>query len=76
MGDNQQLTAMSEYMPEVKECKAEFKVPDGWKLVPLEPTGEMVDASVEEWHTNEGFLDDMNKMMYKAMLAVAPEYKP
>lgn len=46
--------------------------PEGWQLVPVEPTGDMVDASVEEWHNSEAFLDDMNKMIYRAMLAAAP----
>lgn len=48
-------------------------VPDGWALVPVEPTPEMVDASVEAWHSHHGLLDDTNKLIYRAMLEVAPE---
>ena len=52
-------------------------VPDGWKLVPIEPTQEMIDHVIDERldalaagkdHT---FID-----IYKAMLAAAPEAKP
>ena len=51
--------------------------PDGWKLVPIEPTQEMIDHVIDERldalvagedHT---FID-----IYKAMLAAAPEAKP
>lgn len=42
----------------------------GWKLVPAEPTQEMVDAgdAVQDWPAFG--LDDI----YLAMLAAAPEY--
>lgn len=52
-------------------------IPDGWKLMPVEPTQEMIDHVIDERldalaagkdHT---FID-----IYKAMLAVAPEAKP
>ncbi|MCP1440476.1 hypothetical protein J3D56_003912 [Erwinia persicina] len=50
-------------------------VPEGWRLVPLEPTVEMINAAqsstawdrVDFW---EGFYDD--KAAYQAMLAAAP----
>lgn len=41
-------------------------VPDGWKLVPVEPTQEMIDAHVEGVQTG-----GMQKG-YRAMLAAAP----
>ena len=44
-----------------------FKVPDGWKLVPVEPTEEMRRAAMNLHN---------DTMIYQAMLAVAPEYKP
>ena len=52
-------------------------VPEGWKLVPVEPTREMIDHVIDERldalvagkdHT---FID-----IYKAMLAAAPGAKP
>lgn len=36
MVDKQQLAAMGEHVREMEECKLEFKVPAGWKLVPIE----------------------------------------
>jgi hypothetical protein len=47
-----------------------LKVPDGWKLVPVEPTTEMLEAGVEE---NLG--RDMEVCIYKAMLSSAPTYE-
>lgn len=46
-------------------------VPDGWKLVPKEPTREMLDAA----HTNfrrDVEIDPLLKTSYRAMLAAAP----
>lgn len=40
-------------------------VPDGWRLVPAEPTGEMVKAGIA---ANDGIVSDI----YRAMLAAAP----
>ena len=37
--------------------------PEGWKIVPVEPTGEMVDAGLRSWGTSHKF---------RAMLAAAP----
>ena len=61
-------------MRETEECKPEFKVPDGWRLVPIEITDEMEDAAYKElgspsdWY---GFGD-----AYRVMISSAPEYKP
>ena len=74
MVDKQQLAAMGEHMREAEECKPEFKVPDGWRLVPIEITDEMEDAAYKElgspsdWY---GFGD-----AYMVMISAAPEYKP
>lgn len=49
-------------------------IPEGWKLVPLEPTIEMILAfnkAVNAWLEEVG--DDAD--VYKAMLAAAPESK-
>lgn len=44
-------------------------VPDGWALVPIEPTLEMIMAMEYEWMY--GSNSDMAKREYKAMLAAA-----
>ena len=57
-------------------------VPEGWKLVPIEPTPEMMlvaqkadhdHGGHEEWLEYDG--EDV-KRVYRAMLAAAPETKP
>ena len=56
------------------QCKPEFKVPDGWKLVPVAPTSEMTSAGNAElaYDCCSGTADEV----WPAMLAAAPEYKP
>lgn len=77
MVDKQQLAAMGEHMREVEECKPEFKVPNGWRLVPLVATPEMWIAAenlaAEEYSL--GVYADEVRDMYASMLAAAPEYK-
>lgn len=53
-------------------CKSEFKVPDGWKLVPIEPTCYQVLVGRNAKPTD----DEYCVATYLAMLAAAPEYKP
>ena len=43
-------------------------IPDGWKLVPIEPTLKMIGAAEDQADCLGDF--------YRAMLAAAPEYKP
>ncbi|HBC7418503.1 TPA: hypothetical protein KEY88_001161 [Serratia marcescens] len=43
-----------------------YKLPDGWKLVPVEPTAEMINAALAS-----GALSI--RTVYRAMLAAAPE---
>lgn len=73
MVDKQQLAAMGEHMREMEECKPNFKVPYGWRLVPAKMTDAMENAIYKELSTGSlyGF-----KGAYSAMLAAAPEYKP
>ena len=49
-------------------------VPAGWKLVPIEPTPEMIDA----WELAPvcEYADEVFRCAYDAMLAAAPEAKP
>lgn len=71
MNDKQQLAAMGEHMLEMEECKPEFKVPDGWKLVPVKITDSMFDAALDCADACGGFPE-----IWGEMLAAAPEYKP
>jgi hypothetical protein len=45
-----------------------YKLPDGWKLVPVEPTGEML----EEIWLDERFKELAMRRRYEAMLRAAP----
>ena len=47
-------------------------VPDGWKLVPIEPTEEMREVGVFAG----GAYYDVVEAVYEAMLTAAPEAKP
>ena len=44
-------------------------VPEGWQMVPVEPTNDMLNAG---YFTN----NEANKSIYYSMLAAAPAYKP
>ena len=48
-------------------------VPDGWKLVPIEPTPTMITAALESSHAINAHRAEY---CYRAMLAAAPEAKP
>ena len=50
-----------------------MSVPEGWKLVPTEPTKEMLEAGQTEWLDSAGA--DPSFDVYRAMLAAAPEVK-
>lgn len=84
MNDKQQLAAMGEHMREMEECKPNFKVPHGWRLVPDTPSSEMIIRGGEEffdsaraWERGVTITDqDYAIMIYCQMLAAAPEYKP
>lgn len=60
------------YPPEVKEAMIELlahrKAREGWKLVPVEPTAEMVNAGKGGCVTS-----DMAREIYEDMLAASPE---
>jgi hypothetical protein len=68
-----------------------LKAPDGWKLVPVEPTDEMLDATfisqygyinttfkeLADKHSG-GIVEQIRNYLsgdYKAMLSAAPEYE-
>lgn len=50
-------------------------VPDGYKLVPVEPTRAMLDAAKTDL-VRDGEIDPMLKGAYRAMLAAAQEVQP
>ena len=78
-----------EYEPTWKAIEARVtgaqpapSIPEGWKLVPIEPTPEMMlvaqkadhdHGNHEEWLEYDG--EDV-KRVYRAMLAASPESKP
>ena len=47
------------------------RVPEGWKMVPIEMTPEMVTAVEKQWSVGSAL--DMARREYKASLAAAPE---
>lgn len=49
-------------------------IPDGWQLVPKEPTDDMIVAFAEQWYSKCQCIDDPDMLdAYKAMLEVAPQ---
>ena len=56
---------------EVVRLRGGVKIPDGWKLVPVEETNEMIDAT----GATEMDIRAMVIANYKAMLSTAPEYE-
>ena len=70
-----------EYEPTWKAIEARVtgaqpatSIPEGWKLVPIEPTDRMLSAGQSEWLESAGA--DPCFDVYRAMLAAAPEAKP
>ena len=55
-----------------KAAKAQA-APEGWKLVPVEPSKDAIYAGVATWHTTDDLLDKVVEAVYKSMLAAAPE---
>lgn len=47
-------------------------IPEGWKLVPINPVQEMSEAGVYAG----GIYYDIVDAVYEAMVNIAPEYKP
>lgn len=47
--------------------------PEGWKLVPVEPTDEMINAAYRFWPNPENPGTSLLEGYYAAMLAAAPE---
>ena len=69
-------TSMIELADEVRAmlaARARMSVPEGWKLVPIEPTPTMVKAGLESSHAL-----NVHRVLvcYDAMIDAAPEAKP
>ena len=70
-----ELVAENERLRDALECAtnhfpdAAKMVPDGWQLVPVEPTLEMISAATRD---SVGF---GTRAEYKAMLAAAPKHE-
>lgn len=58
----QQHADLSDYLDSIT-------VPEGWQVVPVEPTREMIDAA-RQHHEGEAYLPFS---LYRAMLAAAPK---
>lgn len=56
-----------------KLCIDGFSVPDGWRLVPEEPTGEMSLKGFDAYQDTFGTYLTRMEAAYKAMLAAAPQ---
>jgi hypothetical protein len=56
---------------QLAECQARVQEPEGWRLVPIEPTSEMIVASV--FHPVCATLT--RRHIYQAMLLSAPKFK-
>lgn len=63
--------ALQTYADEYVSCH----IPEGYKLVPVEPTDEMIQAGLDSVMKDQplGFAQNRTKLAYKAMLAAAPE---
>ena len=72
-----------EYEPTWKAIEARVmgaqpapSVPDGWKLVPIEPTEDMLRAMTDPFIAINGDNRKAFEIAYTAMLSAAPEAKP
>ena len=59
-------------LPALPGAQPAPSVPEGWKLVPIEPTSEMLDAGD---YVGADYYDIAGSV-YDAMLAAAPDAKP
>lgn len=58
---------------QLREAIAVDGVPDGYVLVPVEPTEDMIIAFAEAWYSKRQAYDDPDMLdAYKDMLAVSP----
>lgn len=80
---NKELAVEEQRTKDAMDAAAEADkrvVPEGWKLVPVEPTDTMLNMACDEYErwggdACENFTLNDAKCVYDAMLAAAPEYK-
>jgi hypothetical protein len=73
------VAACYEAMPALSRLlEAQAGVPEGWQLVPVEPTKEMIEAGDNSrlWVEEDGPDWRNTVSTYKAMLAAAPNHPP
>ena len=61
----------ADQLTEAYEAGKRAGIPEGWVVVPKEPTGKQVRAMEDQWMCGSSM--DMAKREYKAMLAAAPK---
>ena len=63
--------------PHIKYIRADKAVPEGWKLVPIEPVGAMIMYGIHAHERNDDIphigLGPKCVGIYKAMLSAAPQ---
>jgi hypothetical protein len=67
----QSVELSTEYAKQLAECQARVQEPEGWKLVPIEPTSEMIVASVFD----PVCATPSRRHIYQAMLSSAPKFR-
>ncbi|MES4613556.1 hypothetical protein V2154_13340 [Ewingella sp. CoE-038-23] len=59
--------------PPLNHTEQHMEAPDGWKLVPIEPTVEMREAFHESYEDFENCVGECPDSQWKAMLRAAPK---
>lgn len=75
------VEAMRAVLEAVAPMLASARVPDGWQLVPIDPTDEMIEKGTDQhecaqgdpWYTDLPLSENDCNAIYKAMLAAAPK---
>lgn len=65
-----QAEALKNILAKAKEEGGRESVPDGWQVVPIEPTDKMIGSA---WSTSNFASTHQRYASYKAMLAAAPK---
>jgi hypothetical protein len=82
LGEFEAAEMLTDYAALLREREsASARVPDGWQLVPIEPTDEMIDKGTDQyeceqgdtWYRNHQLSEGDCIAIYKAMLAAAPK---
>lgn len=77
-GTQRQMDRLKQWLDKYFAMIQAPAVPEGWKLVPIEPTSDMKSAGLDVEVGEEGLVLTWEESVriYKAMLAAAPEVKP